>query len=377
MAINRKYVGGAVQTSVVGSMTPTVPGAGQTFAVTDATGYPATGRFVVKLNRGLSDEEKVLCSGRSGTTFTVELRGYDDTTAQTHTAPTCELALDAAAIQALVDHADDVEADPHSTKLLNNARHDITARHTFGAALGTPGTPTALTPDIAGSAGVGSVPSRADHTHNVPAATASTITGANSEGAGASFARADHNHAIGGTNHIPGAAITNDSITATQIAAAAIGASELADNAVDAAAILDGAVTLAKIGFGDPVDNSGSQTFDGTFSPTNVYSHYYKFGRLVVMLAGMTAASGILADIAVNLPFAANGTFRGFAAVRGLKSGGTGGATGSGVIVPGESKAKNFISLNASSSDFWGVGTPVAWNAGSNFDFICIWIAAA
>lgn len=48
---------------------------------------------------------------------------------------------------------------------LTNAKHDITARHTFGAALGTPSAP----PDIAvtSSAGSGASPSRSDHTHKV------------------------------------------------------------------------------------------------------------------------------------------------------------------------------------------------------------------
>jgi hypothetical protein len=376
VVIDRVYAGGAVQTTSATAFTPTVPGAGATFTVADDTGFPASGKFIVKLNRGLSDEEKVLVDSRAGTTFTVNTRGYDGTTAQAHTNPTVEHALDATAINQMVQHVDDVEADPHSTKLLNNARHDITARHTFGAALGTPGTPTALTPDIAGSAGVGSVPARSDHVHNVPAATASSISGTNSEGASASFARADHNHAASGSNWFPGAAIVNDSITATQIAASAVGASELADNAVDTAAIIDLAVTLPKIGFGDPVDNTGAQTFDGTFSPDQVYSHYYKFGRLVLLFCGMRAQNGVIADIAVNLPFTANNTFRGLAAVRGIRSGG-GLATGLGVIVPTESKAKNFATLNASSSSFWGSGVPIAWTANSTFDFICIYIANA
>lgn len=219
MPIDLVVAGAAAKTTVPAGMTLAVPGAGGTFTVASAAGYPASGKFAVTINRGLADEEKILINSRSGAVFTVGQRGYDSTSAADHPGtPTCELSFPATVLQTLIDHENGTQPDPHPTTLLNNARHDITARHQFGAALGTPGTPTALTPDIAGAAGVGTVPARSDHTHNVPAGTASTITGTNAEGVGASFARLDHNHQVGGTNHIPGAALVNDSVGLTQLA---------------------------------------------------------------------------------------------------------------------------------------------------------------
>jgi hypothetical protein len=236
LIINQAATGAAAQTIVTTTMTPTTPTTGGTFTVADATGYPVTGRFTVVLDREQPTEEKVLITSRSGTTFTVASRGYDDSSAFDHTngQATCELALPATVVTALINHVDDLEATPHADKLPVGtvAGHDVTARHAFGAALGTPGTPVALTPDIAGTAGTAAQPARADHVHNVPAAAATTITGTNAEGSGASFARNDHNHVIGGTNHIPGAALVNDSVTATQIGVGAVGASEIADGTI-------------------------------------------------------------------------------------------------------------------------------------------------
>lgn len=302
MAINKKMVGAAVQTTVAGSMTPTVPGAGQTFSVADATGYPASGRFVVKLNRGLSDEEKVLCSGRSGTTFTVELRGYDDTTAQTHTAPTCELALDANTVQALIDHADDVESDPHSTKLLNNARHDVTARHTFGAAFAAPAAPPALTPDIAGSAGVGSGPARSDHVHNVPAGAPVAVGTALAEGAGADFARSNHVHTIGS------GAIN----AASMFAAGVVDLAAIAANAVGTSELVDDAVTNAKIA--DFAINSFNPTWQNvTLGTGGVEEGYYiEVGNLIVGVSGFhlgSSGGNVSGPLVLELPTTLHATF--------------------------------------------------------------------
>lgn len=200
MTIGKKYTGGAALTNVIGSVTASVPGPGQTFQVANDAGYPTGGAFVVRWNRGLSDEEKVLCSSRSGAVFTVQTRGYDGTSAQPHNAPTCEHWLDAATVQSLVDHADDVEADPHSTKLLNNARHDIGARHTFGVgtALGNPGTPAAVVANGAATAGVAAGPAKSDHAHAGPVTAVPVSVGsANAAGSGTALALANHVHDLG------------------------------------------------------------------------------------------------------------------------------------------------------------------------------------
>ena len=212
MVIDKKVAGAAAATTIASGMTPTVPGTGQTFTVADDTGYPATGAFVVVIDRGQDAEEKILVSSRSGVTFTVGSRGYDGTTAGTHTIDqaTCEHALDAVAVQALIDHVDGVEVNPHDGVLLDDAAHDVEARHQFGSGLafGVPVTPTALTPGTAGSAGSGNNPAREDHIHNLPTAAATTTGLANSEGTAATLARSDHGHALIDGARVPAGAVT-------------------------------------------------------------------------------------------------------------------------------------------------------------------------
>lgn len=50
------------------------------------------------------------------------------------------------------------------------AAHDVVARHTFGAGLGTPPTPTTLTVGSAGAVGTHANPARGDHDHPFPSA---------------------------------------------------------------------------------------------------------------------------------------------------------------------------------------------------------------
>lgn len=141
---------------------------GGTFGVANGSGYP-TANFVVVIDRGLSTEEKIFCSSRSANVLTVGTsgRGFDGTAAASHSnGATLEHELDAAVITALLEHVNANAGDDHSM-YLNTARHDVTARHTFGAALGTP----AAGADIAtaGAAGSGASPARSDHVHKIGA----------------------------------------------------------------------------------------------------------------------------------------------------------------------------------------------------------------
>lgn len=79
----REYKGAAKATTLSAQI---VNGSDTSFTITDATGWPtgATGKFVVTINAGQSDEEKILCTSRTGTTVTVDTRGYDSTTAAGH-----------------------------------------------------------------------------------------------------------------------------------------------------------------------------------------------------------------------------------------------------------------------------------------------------
>jgi hypothetical protein len=251
VVVDRAYSGAAAATIINTAMTATVPGVGGTISVADDSGYPPSGKFEIVVDRGQTNEENIMISSRSGTTFTIGQRGYDGSVASSHTSgeATCESDLSGRTVQLFVDHVDDVEVNPHSSSLPvgTTAGHDVEARHQFGAAYGTPVTPTALTPDIAGAAGTGNNPAREDHVHNVPAGNVSSVGTANTEGTTAFFARADHVH-----DTAAGFIDSSDKFAAGVVDAAAIGAnavgqSELADNAVDTGAIVDNAVTDAKI----------------------------------------------------------------------------------------------------------------------------------
>ena len=215
VVIDRKYSGAAAKAVLQTAMTASSPTGGGTITVDDDSGWPTGGKFEVVIDRGEANEESILMASRSGTTFTISARGYDGTVASSHTSGVAfvEHDLSGTTMQFVVDHVDDVEANPHSTKLPvgTTAGHDVEARHTFGAALGTPVTPTALTPDIAGNAGTGNNPAREDHAHNVPAAVVGNIAPDDvaAEGSSGSFARADHTHGI--TAAVAGAIAPDDS----------------------------------------------------------------------------------------------------------------------------------------------------------------------
>lgn len=110
----RSYSGNAKRTALTGDITS----GSMSFTVSDATGYPSPsggeGPFVVALGLGLTGEEKVLVSSRSGNTFTVSERGFDGTTATAHgVGTTVDHTLSAADIRETNEHVFSTAADPH------------------------------------------------------------------------------------------------------------------------------------------------------------------------------------------------------------------------------------------------------------------------
>jgi microcystin-dependent protein len=61
------------------------------------------------------------------------------------------------------------------TNRLDAVGHDVTTRHAFGAALGTPVAPSTWSLGAAASAGSGTRPAREDHAHGVPADISSSV----------------------------------------------------------------------------------------------------------------------------------------------------------------------------------------------------------
>jgi hypothetical protein len=95
--LRREFTGAALRTN----LSANISSGDSSFSVTDAVGFPSGANpFAVVLDRGTSDEEKMLISSRSGTTFTIQTRGYDGTTARSHTSGAfVDHILDAATIQ--------------------------------------------------------------------------------------------------------------------------------------------------------------------------------------------------------------------------------------------------------------------------------------
>jgi hypothetical protein len=77
----REYKGAAVQTTLASGITSS----SSSLSLTAYTGWP-TGSFTMIIDPGLAGEEKLLCTSQVSGTVTITTRGYDNTTASSHTA---------------------------------------------------------------------------------------------------------------------------------------------------------------------------------------------------------------------------------------------------------------------------------------------------
>jgi len=96
----REFLGDVEETTLNGN----VLSGDTTITLTDGSTYPtgATNPFVIVINRGLFNEEKILCSSRTGNSVSVKTRGYDGTTAQGHTSgDLVDHVLDATTVQSM------------------------------------------------------------------------------------------------------------------------------------------------------------------------------------------------------------------------------------------------------------------------------------
>jgi hypothetical protein len=117
MTAARSHKGGAKPTNLAGGITNSAT----SFAVATGggTGYPdgSLGNFVITIDVTQASEEKILCSARSGDTFTVAAsgRGYDDTTATTHgNNAVVSHTFSATEAQELNDHIVKTTQDDHT-----------------------------------------------------------------------------------------------------------------------------------------------------------------------------------------------------------------------------------------------------------------------
>lgn len=137
MSPRRDYAGGAVSTTLTSGITAT----SLTLTIASATNWPlgSNGPFFIVIDRGLSTEEKVLVTSRSGTTLTVAStanRGVDGTTAASHgSGATVEHSFSATDFDEANAHINDTTGDPHP-QYLTPAEGDAayaTAGHTHAA----------------------------------------------------------------------------------------------------------------------------------------------------------------------------------------------------------------------------------------------------
>lgn len=404
MTIGQSTAGAAALTTSASAFTASVPGAGQTFTVASAAGYPSSGAFTVQLDRGLASEEKILCSGRSGTTFTVQTRGYDGTTAQSHTNPTVNLRVPATVYNALIEHVDDIEAVPHATKLPVGtvAGHDTTTRHVLGTGIPVSATlPTTITPDDSGSVGAANAVARSDHRHAITTATAVSVGTANSEGSASTFARSDHVHELGagaidaaalfaagvvdaaalGALSVETAKINNLAVTSGKLGADSVIAGKIADGAVDvSASLVDGIVTLAKMASEASTDFTGTVDFcSGTFvlgTGGTQFAKVYKLGRIVFGWCGFVLGTGgnIVGNFELTLPYtSANNGARGFAAARARHDPDVP-VAGVGTIVANTNLAVSFGTFGGAS--VWNATFPFNWDVNDSVECVFFYEAA-
>lgn len=375
----RDYAGNAVPTTITSGISAT----DLSITIADATGWPgggASGEFFVTIDRGLSNEERVLVASRTGTTLTVAAvgkRGVDDTVAAIHGAnAVIEHTFSGVDADEANAHLNDTSRDDH-TQYHNNARHDVEARHQFGAALGTPGAPAAI--GTVPSAGTGDDPAREDHVHEIgPGAIDSTAMFADQVITSAKIADgtivAGDLAADAVTNGkildgaVTGAKINDGAVSTVKVEDDAITAPKIADAAIDnTAKILNGIITQGKIAEEDPY--TYVPTFGGLTGASNtVFGQYFKFGQLVVGWAGFTIGPGgnINDDITVSLPTQALvGSGRYLFAARCLI--GTTRASGAGVIEGGATEG-GFISTFG--SDPWDADSPANWT--DNDNMLCV-----
>lgn len=120
-------------TAPVQALTSGVSAGAVVLPVTSTTGWPST-PFTLAMDRGLSTEEVCLCTAMASNSFTVT-RGYDGTTAQTHSL--------GASVELCVSSIDYAEANahansPHVSPSLVAAKGDLFAASASGTVVRLP-----------------------------------------------------------------------------------------------------------------------------------------------------------------------------------------------------------------------------------------------
>lgn len=100
------YVAGA---AIATTLTAPLSNSATSFVVVSTAGWPSNLPFVISIDRGTPNEEKILVTARVGNSITACTRGYDSTTAVAHSVGTdnIEHVLSAVQLQELIDHVNE------------------------------------------------------------------------------------------------------------------------------------------------------------------------------------------------------------------------------------------------------------------------------
>jgi hypothetical protein len=113
-------------------------------ALVSATGWPSA-PFVAKLDAGTAAEEKILVGARSGTACSSLTRGYDGTTATSHSSgATVEHDLGANIVDDLNDHVYTTTRDDHTQYARTDGTRAFTGNVTVNGNLSVTGTVTGV-----------------------------------------------------------------------------------------------------------------------------------------------------------------------------------------------------------------------------------------
>ncbi len=117
--------GGVAATTLVGDITS----GSTTINVADGSSYPpGTTNFYIVINRGLSGEEVVEISARSGDAFTAVTRGADGTSPTSHSSgATVEHCVPALTLQEANTHANQTTGTPHGSAYVTPSGNVATA----------------------------------------------------------------------------------------------------------------------------------------------------------------------------------------------------------------------------------------------------------
>lgn len=369
--IKREHTGGAVDTTITADITST----SLTIGIASSTGWPtggANGPFIAIIDYDVAGKEKVEVQSRTGTTLTIAdtgKRGIDGTSAASHVTGAkirhCNSALEANEWSQHVSN--DAAMTKHTSAAL--ATDSVTQTQIAANSVGTSELIDAnvtLAKLAANSVDASKIVDGSVGTNDL--ANLGVTTGKLADLNVTTAKLADLN--------VTTAKIADANVTLAKLATDSVDASKIAANAVGTAEIANAVVTMAK--FASEAGTSFTPDFPNVdIGPAGVkWGRYFKFGRLVVGIAGFQlgiGVSSVFGTVSFTVPTGASTVFDAFSG-----SGSTGwitaaratdvstGFVGSGLgTISDTGGCSNYVIAGASAQ--WDATTPFTWNDQDSF----------